>query len=115
MNIQFTEEFSNFSFSTLNCNGFKSSIDYINNLSCRYDINFVCETWLRAGDSCNIKDYFSHKWCNFVTSMNPTEICNGRPLVEGIRFICNERKNVHYNIIETLFDRICALQVYVNN
>ena len=82
MNIQFTEEFSNFSFSTLNCNGFKSSIDYINNLSCRYDINFVCETWLRAGDSCNIKDYFSHKWCNFVTSMNPTEICNGRPLVE---------------------------------
>ena len=79
MNIQFTEEFSNFSFSTLNCNGFKSSIDYIDYLSCRYDINFLCETWLRAGDICNIKEYFSHKWCHFVTSMNPTEICNSRP------------------------------------
>ena len=71
MNIQFTEELSSFSFSTLNCNGFKSSIDYIDYLSFRYDINFVCETWLRAVDICNIQEYSSHKWCHFVTSMNP--------------------------------------------
>ena len=113
MNIQFTEEFSNFSFSTLNCNGFKSTIDYIDYLS-RYDINFVCETWLIAGNICNIKEYFSHKWCQFFTSMDPTEIGNGHPF-GGIGFICNERKNVHYNIMETLSDRICDLQVYVNN
>ena len=45
MNI--LNSFLNIKITSWNCNGFKSSIDYVNHLMSVHHVTFICEHWLR--------------------------------------------------------------------
>ena len=76
-------------------------------------INFICEHWLKNGEFYNVAQKFSDKWVALKSSMDPSEIINGRPY-GGIGFICSKSEGITFQSIDVESDRICAIQLSMN-
>ena len=63
----------NFSATTFNCHGIKSSLKYVLDQARNHDIVFVNEHWLQASDIHHITNICTEnaKWCYFKTSVDP--------------------------------------------
>ena len=107
----------NFSATTFNCHGIKSSLKYVLDQARNHDIVFVNEHWLQASDIHHITNICTDnaKWCYFKTSVDPNHELKGRPH-GGLGFICaqSEGRNISYKVIETSSDRVLGLQVLIN-
>ena len=66
MNI--LNSFLNIKIASWNCNGFKSSIDYVNQLMSAHHVTFICEHWLRQHEFSTISTAgFTYKFEEYET------------------------------------------------
>ena len=98
---------------SLNCYGFKSSYDFIdNNILKDTQIMFLCETWIRPSEIGMFTErYTRHDMnCHFTSSIDAEKLLKGRPF-GGIGFIYKKMKDVSYKTI-VHSDRIMTLEIF---
>ncbi len=109
---------SNINILSLNCQGLKGNIDYIDNMlltnSC--DIIFLCEHWLRPSDMYTIKTAYRERcmWSNLKSAMLPTEGSQaGRPY-GGVGFVSRKLSNITYRDVPQDDARLSVIELHIN-
>ena len=74
---------------------------------------FLCEHWLLPGEIKAVTDIFTEQWSILKSSVDPEKILTGRPY-GGIGFLCREAPNMAYRHFPCESDRICAVEVFVD-
>ena len=76
---------------------------------------FLCEHWLKPSEVSHVTcNDFKSYWTNFKSSIDPTEVLLGRPY-GGCGFVCRKLPGVMYRPIICNSDRICGVQITLNN
>jgi hypothetical protein len=80
------------------------------------DCMFVCETWLKPSDlGCFRNELVKHNyWSQLKSSIDADVTLEGRPY-GGVGFLCKRISGMTYVPIACDNDRICAIQIVVNN
>lgn len=107
-----SSELCNINMLSLNCQGIKGNLGYINNmLLAKYDIMFVCEHWLRPCDMYTFNSMYrtQHIWSNLKSGMSVEHESNsGRPY-GGVGFICKKQKRYHFRDVQNQDERISVI------
>ena len=101
---------------TLNCQGIKSNINYVNSLLLNEcDMMFVCEHWLKPCDMYEANNSFrtDQYWCNLKSSMPADEVVTGCPY-GGVGFICKAPPNCIIKDVPQDDNRISVIQILNN-
>jgi exonuclease III len=108
----FTFMETEFKLASYNCNGFKGSQGYVQDLISGHDVTFLSEHWLRQSEIPVIQSDLNNDnyWSVFKSSMDHEIILQGRPY-GGTGFVCKRKQSVFYQNIECNSDRICMIQV----
>jgi hypothetical protein len=86
------EEKVSINIATYNCNGIKSSHNYVKSLVESNDITFICEHWMAPNKTWHYQTNIGNQWwCKMKSSIQPGEVLNGRPY-GGTGIIC---KKIH--------------------
>jgi len=98
----------NISICSYNCNGFKGSVSYIENLCQRHDFTFLSETMLQSSDQQVATSCFGDNfWTSFTWSDN---VSVGRPS-GGLAFILKRNDMLTYSRISCDSERIMVINI----
>ncbi len=82
-------------------------------MTTKYDVTFVCETWLQPSELEFYNKSFREKndnWVYLKSSIDPGKPLCGRP-DGGVGLICKRKPGVSYSLLQSNSDRICAVQM----
>ena len=100
-----------------NCNGYKGSQAYVDELIKMHDITFLSGHWLRQNEIRLVNEKLSKSsdkyWSCLKSSIDSEIDLTGRPF-GGIGFICKQYDGVYYKEIECDCDKISVIQICDN-
>ena len=97
---------------SFNCKGFKyRNFPYLKELSNNCDIMLIQESWLHKFEIDKINKFLPNFMFHATFSMDDTDITRmGRPY-GGCLILWRKKLNIKIKSIETISDRICAVEV----